>query len=82
VYQGGRRPSAAQVAARVVNDRNETVFQQTTTVDGERFDRNSRSFDYRFDLPLARLAAGEYLLTIEAIVDKRRERRDVRFALG
>ena len=81
VYQGGRRPSAAQVAARVVNGRNETVFEQTTPVGAERFDRNSRSFDYRLDLPLAPLATGEYLLTIEAIVDKLRERRDVRFAL-
>ena len=81
VYQGGRRPLAAQVVTRIVNDRPETVFEQTTSVDAERFDRMNRSIDYRLELPLTRLVAGEYLLTIEAMVDERRQRRDVRFAL-
>jgi VWFA-related protein len=81
VYQGRRRPLAAQVVTRIVNDRSETVFEQTTSVDAERFDRMNRSVDYRLELPLTRLVAGEYLLTIEALVDERRQRRDVRFAL-
>jgi VWFA-related protein len=81
VYQGGGgRLSSAQVAARIVNDRDEIVFEQTTPLSAERFDRN-RTVDYRLDLPLTTLTAGEYLLTIEATLDKQRERRNVRFTV-
>ena len=37
--------------------------------------------DWRFVLPLDRLAPGEYLLTIEAALDGRTETRHVRFAV-
>ena len=81
LYQGGRgSPSPVQIVARIVNDRNETVFQQTTALGTEHFDRN-RSADYRLSVPLGQLAAGEYLLTIEAIRDRHREHRDARFTV-
>jgi hypothetical protein len=40
-----------------------------------------RSADYQIDLPLARLAPGEYLLTINATLGKHEAKRDVRFAV-
>ena len=38
-----------------------------------------RSLDYRYELPLARLAPGDYLLTMTATLEKREITRVVRF---
>ncbi len=81
VYQGRRGPlAAALVSARIVNDRGEAVLDEATTLNPGRFDEK-RAADYTLNLPLARLAPGEYLLTVETTLDSHRERRDVRFTV-
>ena len=81
VYQGGHGTLVtASVAARIVDDRNETMFDQKTPLGAENFSQN-RAADYRLDLPLARFATGEYLLTIAAALGKYQARRDVRFTV-
>ena len=80
VYQSSSRPTPVSVVARVVNDRNETVFEQKTPLGPERFGVN-RSADFQLDVPLARLAPGEYLLTIDATLGKHEAKREVRFTV-
>jgi hypothetical protein len=80
-YQGGGgRLAPAQVVSRVVNDQDETVFEQKTPLGEERFGQG-RAADYHLDLPLARLIAGDYLLTLDVTLGKRDIRRDVRFTV-
>ena len=40
-----------------------------------------RAADVRFDIPIIRLPAGEYLLTFEATLEKTTARRDLRFTV-
>jgi VWFA-related protein len=81
IYQGGgRKLAAAQVAARIVNERDETVFEESAVFGVDRF-AGPRSADYRLTLPLDRLPAGEYFLSLDATLDKQHERRDVRFVI-
>ena len=49
-----------------------------TTLEPARF-QSGRFADYSIDLPLSRLGAGDYLLTVEATAQKNSARRDVRF---
>ena len=67
------------VTARMVNDRNETVFEQRTPFGPERFVRSIGRLS--IDLPLARLPPGEYLLTIGATLARHEAKRDVRFSV-
>ena len=80
IYQGGGRPAPVAIAARIVSDRNETVFEQKTPFGPERFGAN-RSADFQLDLPLAPLPRGEYLLTIAATLGKHEATRDLRFTV-
>lgn len=56
------------------------VLQRFTTLEAGQFARD-RSADYRFEVPLLRLQAGEYPLTLKASVGEQSERRDVRFSV-
>ena len=49
-----------------------------SAIEPDRF-QSGRSADCQFALPLARLAEGEYLLTVEASAAKTSARREVRF---
>jgi VWFA-related protein len=81
VYEGGGGAAAAPVtvSARILDEQGGTSFEQSTPVSTQ--GAPIRSADYRLDLPLSRLAAGEYLLTIEAHRGNRIARRDVRFGV-
>ena len=56
------------------------VFEEALTLSADRF-RSDRSADYRLDVPLSRLVAGQYLLTIEAAGGRKTVSRDVRFSV-
>jgi hypothetical protein len=70
----------ATVTARIVDSRDRVVLNEVTSLTADRFTGN-RSADYRLELPVARLEAGEYLLTIEATQGDRTARRGVRFTV-
>ena len=79
IYSGARRPgSPISFEMRVTNDENRVVFRRSDNLAFERFDER-RIAPYLFDLPLARLASGAYLLTFEAGLGGQSVRRDLRF---
>ena len=61
--------------------REKTVFKQTDSIDAAEFNATHR-VPYRFELPLAKLAAGEYLLTFDARAGAASAHRDVRFTVS
>jgi VWFA-related protein len=80
-YQGGRQPLATvQVTTTVVNSTSQRVFGRTDAVVASSF-TTDRGADYRFQLPLAALPAGEYLMTVEAAVAATKVTRQVRFSV-
>ena len=81
LYQGGKKSVASvTVASRIVDGTGAAVVDKTETLGPERF-ATARSADYGFEMPVARLTPGVYLLTIEARSGTDRARRDVRFTV-
>jgi VWFA-related protein len=81
VYQ--RRKDAGgpvNVTARVIDASARPVFEDAATLPAERFS-SDRAADYRLQLPVERLAAGEYLLTIDAKQGEHAARRGLRFTI-
>jgi hypothetical protein len=79
IYQGGRQaPGGVEVAAHLVDATGLDVSSATSAVAAEAFAK-TRGADYSYDLRLASLAPGAYLLTIEARLGSVTSRRDVRF---
>jgi hypothetical protein len=82
IYQGLTRPlTPGYVNARIVDEQDGTVFSQESRVLSEQFGAG-RALDFSVDLPLRRLAAGEYLLSIEARVGTQTVRREARFRIA
>ena len=80
VYDTAAQEQApVSVAAKIVDVHGAVTFQQTATLrpDGSA----PHSADYLLDLPLSTLAAGDYLLTVEATRGKHTVSRDVRFGV-
>ena len=67
------------MAARIVNIHNIVRFRQTASL--RTGGSEPRSADYLLDLPLSTLAAGGYLLTVEATHANRTVTRDIRFGV-
>jgi hypothetical protein len=82
VYQGGKKALApVAVTIRIRDSRDAVVYSQDVTVDPTRFG-GTRAADLPFDVPVSQLAAGPYLLTVEAALDgKTNVRRTVRFLM-
>lgn len=81
VYQGGNGPvGGATITARIIDKDGKTVMDRSEPLPPERFS-SDRAADYRVDLPLDRLEPGPHLLTIEAKLGDRTERRDVRVTI-
>ena len=74
-------PKPASLTARVVNDRDEPVFDTTSALTPSDFALPDRSADYRLALPLSTLCIGQYLLTFDATVDRQTVSRHVRFRI-
>lgn len=82
VYQGGSKPLAAvRMMVRIVDEQDRPVFTTDTTLDPKTFDLRQRQADYRLDLPLGPLAAGEHLLRLEASAGAMSAHRDLRFTM-
>lgn len=80
-YQGNRgRIRALPVSLRIADASGEATIQGDETIPPGQFD-DARSTEWRFVLPLERLPAGEYLLTVEATLDDRRVTRHLRFSV-
>jgi hypothetical protein len=72
LYQGGKdAPRLVSVQTRIVNESDEQVFGASADLAGAAFAGPTRAAEFRQGLPLATLANGEYLLTIEATLDER-----------
>ncbi len=79
VYQGGRDLLApVSIATAVVDATGAVIVSNRETLAASQF-LADRSAEYRVDLPLARLAPGPHLLTIDATLGDRTIQRAVRF---
>ncbi len=80
VYQDAKAAAPpATLTARITDTADRVVFDNVTTLGADRF--TSHGADYRLDIPVERLARGEYLLTIEAAQGDRVARRGLRFTM-
>ena len=68
------------VTARVTNAANAVVATRADEITADRF-TPSHAADYTYELPLAALAPGPYLLTIDVAAAGHTARRDVRFSV-
>jgi VWFA-related protein len=81
VYQDAKATvTAVTVTARITDATDRAVFDKATPLTSDLFTA-THGADYRLELPLERLASGEYLLTIDAAQGERVARRGVRFAV-
>lgn len=97
VYQGGRDPVASTTVTVRITDAtgalrlNRTELLTAGDVGGGRGSRPpfgsaetslaDRTIDFRMDLPLKTLPAGQYLLTLQATTSRGEARRDIRFTV-
>jgi len=81
VYQGGKeRPKPATLAVRIVNEEDAVAATVTKELTPESFVGSTRAAEYQLRLPLSQLDAGEYLLTMDATMEKKSvQPRPVRF---
>ncbi len=82
VYEAVKSPAApVSLATRITDARGAAAFEKLERLDADRFSAG-HAVDYRMGLPIASLAPGPYLLTIEATrTGTAPARRDVRFAV-
>jgi VWFA-related protein len=81
IYQGGRAQlQPVSMAVTIVDTVGAVRLVHEEAFEAGRFGRD-RAADYQFQLPLAQLPPGEYLLTLTAALGERSDRRDVRFSL-
>jgi VWFA-related protein len=80
-YQGGSNPPRdVRMTARLVGISNAPIVEETSTLVGPRFTA-SRGADYLFELPVATLAPGSYLLTLTAALGEKKVKRHMRFQM-
>ena len=82
IYQGGKRPLApVELFVRLTNGRDEVVSARQEDLPPARFGAG-RAADYTYEVPLARLEPGPYLLTLTALAGKAAPvRADVRITV-
>jgi VWFA-related protein len=81
VYQRVSKPAQpASVTARIVDVSDRVLVNEVVSLTADRF-ADSHGADHRVDLPIERLDAGEYLLTIDAAQGEYTARRGVRFTI-
>jgi VWFA-related protein len=81
LYQGEKGTIApVRVSAKVTDDKNVVRSNQDALFDAASFS-GDRSADYQFSLPLEHLAAGNYLLEVDAQSGERHVRRTARFSV-
>jgi VWFA-related protein len=81
IYQGGSRtPGAVRVNATIRDAADRIVLDHTIFIEGAQF-ADSRSADYRLELPISMLDSGPHLLTVEAHLATGVVRRDAQFTV-
>jgi hypothetical protein len=75
-----RAPSAVAMDARILDESGATVWTDSAVLPAAAF-VTSHSADYQVDVPVERLGAGEYLLTVKAALGEYRIERVVRFSV-
>jgi VWFA-related protein len=78
--QAGAHPEPVRMTARITDSADRTISTGESTLAGEAV-TGQLGGEYRYDLPLRDLAAGEYLLTIEAARGQDVARRGLRFSI-
>jgi VWFA-related protein len=82
IYQGGDAAIVpASVSVRLVDRADAPVLQTTDALGVEKFDATTRAADYRFQIPVAQLASGPYLLSFEIKAGGASVARHVRFSV-
>jgi hypothetical protein len=77
VYQGGNdKPAPVAMTIRLIDAQDAPVFEHAETLPPERFGA-PRAADYQVRLPLEKLAAGSYLLTLDAAINRSTATRQV-----
>ena len=71
----------AQLTASITDTHGTVRDRRTVVMAPDTFGVNDRMAEFRMDLPLKGLSAGEYLLTLEATSPRGSARRDVRFSV-
>ena len=80
VYQDAKAAALpATVTARITDTADHVVLDNVTELAADRF--TNHAADYLIEIPVERLASGEYLLTIEAAQSERVARRGLRFTM-
>ena len=80
VYQDAKAAAlTATVTARITDTADHVVFDNVTELAADRF--TNHAADDLIEIPVERLASGEYLLTIEAAQSDRVARRGLRFTI-
>jgi hypothetical protein len=80
VYQDAKATALpATVTARITDTADHVVFDNVRQLAADRF--TNHAADYLIEIPVERLAGGEYLLTIEAAQSERGARRGLRFTM-
>jgi len=81
IYAGGRLPSGPiGLTARITDEHDQVVHRVSEPFARDRFDP-ARIARHLFEIPLARLNPGRFLLTVEAAQSGRTVRRDVPFGI-
>jgi hypothetical protein len=81
LYQRTARAEPVRVTARITDSGDRIVIETADTLAESRFAPHNAA-DFTYELPLASLASGNYMLSIEATLNPRTAvRRDVRFAI-
>jgi VWFA-related protein len=82
VFQGGSAaPGAVTLAMTITDEHDQAVFVSSQDLPAAQFAETGRRTESSFELPLARLPPGAYLLTFEATMGKASDRRDVQFTV-
>jgi hypothetical protein len=77
IYEGGAAPLQPIALRTHITDGHDAIVSDVSEAIGlDRFDGSRRSADARLDVPLARLAPGQYLFTIEATMGRLTDERD------
>jgi hypothetical protein len=81
IYQGGKGAVApVAVRTRIVDQAGLGVFEAAEEILPDGFSRD-RSADYRLELPLGQLNAGEHLLSVETRLSDRTTQSNLRFVV-
>jgi hypothetical protein len=67
VYQS-KKIEAVEMKVRAIDVNDAIVFEHADTIAADKFSAGDRAADYRFDLPIAKLKAGPYDLTFDAVL--------------